>query len=221
MPRNKHPNETVRAILTAAAQLFIKKGYEQTSLQDIMQQTGLSKGAIYHHFACKEEIFVRVCAEIGEQNARALRAVRDNPDLNGRQKLIEIFRTALLHTDQLHMLQMVPYLLDYPKFLALQIRSMYDEVAPEYIQPILEQGMRDGSLQVTHPRESAEALMILSDVWLHPLMKPTSPQVMRARCEVFRALTQGIGLNILDDELMRAYVHFSEFLQQKQPPAAL
>ena len=51
MARNKHPEETVERILDEAFRLFMKKGYEHTSIQDIISGLGgLSKGAIYHHF---------------------------------------------------------------------------------------------------------------------------------------------------------------------------
>lgn len=49
MPRNKYPEETVRLILDVATRLFAEKGYDRTSLQDIINETKLSKGAIYHH----------------------------------------------------------------------------------------------------------------------------------------------------------------------------
>ncbi len=55
MARNKHPEQTVQLILETAARLFAQKGYDETSMQDIMDATHLSKGAIYHHFKGKEE----------------------------------------------------------------------------------------------------------------------------------------------------------------------
>ncbi len=57
MARNKYPEETVRKILDTAERLFIETGYDRASLQEIIDETGLSKGAIYHHFASKEDIF--------------------------------------------------------------------------------------------------------------------------------------------------------------------
>ena len=51
MARNKHPEETVEKILAVSAKLFMEKGYEHTTLQDIIDNLGgLTKGAIYHHF---------------------------------------------------------------------------------------------------------------------------------------------------------------------------
>lgn len=57
MARNAHPEVTRNRILDAAQQLFITKGYEHTSIQNIVDELGdLSKGAIYHHFKSKEDI---------------------------------------------------------------------------------------------------------------------------------------------------------------------
>ena len=50
MARNKHPEQTLEKIVETAAQLFVEKGYEQTSIQDILDVSGLSKGGLYHHF---------------------------------------------------------------------------------------------------------------------------------------------------------------------------
>ncbi|WP_234335731.1 ScbR family autoregulator-binding transcription factor [Streptomyces sp. NRRL S-1022] len=50
-------------ILDVAAILFAEKGYSQTSLQDILDQTGLTKGGLYYHFRTKQEIAVAVVTE--------------------------------------------------------------------------------------------------------------------------------------------------------------
>ena len=50
MARNKHPEETVNLIVSVAFRQFMEKGYEHTSIQDIIDNLGgMSKGAIYHH----------------------------------------------------------------------------------------------------------------------------------------------------------------------------
>ena len=65
MARNKYPEETVKLILDTATKMFSEKGYDNTSLQDIINATKLSKGAIYHHFGSKEEILQAVFRRIG------------------------------------------------------------------------------------------------------------------------------------------------------------
>ncbi|MCB6367618.1 TetR/AcrR family transcriptional regulator, partial [Intestinibacillus massiliensis] len=61
MSRNKYPEVTVNRILDSATKLFLQKGYEKTTIQDIVNDLGdLSKGAIYHHFSSKEDIIQAV-----------------------------------------------------------------------------------------------------------------------------------------------------------------
>ena len=214
MARNKYPERTVALILDAAEKLFWEKGYETTSLQDIINETKLSKGAIYHHFVSKEDIFVQVCERISRKNEKLLQAVRDNKSLNGHEKLREIFRTAALADGQERMLGMMPYLVDSPRFLVMLIRDIYDDIVPYYIRPILEEGLADGSIRTEHPAQLAEALMMLCNIWMHPAFQPTSPEAVRARCRPYNEMTGVFGLHLLDDDLIEAFVHYSKCLQK-------
>ena len=209
MARNKYPEETVKLILDVATHLFVEKGYDATSLQDIINETNLSKGAIYHHFSSKEEIFEAIFHRIGEENTTALAKVRDNETLNGLEKLRAIFKAALFNSNQSLMLTVTPCLLDNPRFLAMQIAQLYEIVAPKFIEPILQQGIDDGSIQAATPRELAEAIMVLSNVWLNPLVSMTDETGMRNRCKTFNDLLQGVGINqLLDDEMIEGYINY-------------
>ena len=209
MARNKYPEETVKLILDVATHLFVEKGYDATSLQDIINETNLSKGAIYHHFSSKEEIFEAIFHRIGEENTTALAKVRDDKSVNGLEKLRAIFKAALFNSNQSLMLTVTPCLLDNPRFLAMQIAQLYQIVAPKFIQPILQQGIDDGSIQAANPGELAEAIMVLSNVWLNPLVSMTDEAGMRNRCKTFNDLLQGVGINrLLDDEMIDGYISY-------------
>jgi len=52
--------ETHRAILDAAARLFVQQGYDRTSVTEICAESGVSKGAFYHHFASKQDLFTEL-----------------------------------------------------------------------------------------------------------------------------------------------------------------
>jgi AcrR family transcriptional regulator len=54
---------TTRAILDAARHFFAARGFAATSIDDIAERAGVKKGAVYHHFDAKEEIFARVFDE--------------------------------------------------------------------------------------------------------------------------------------------------------------
>ena len=146
---------------TTASKLFLEKGYEKTSLQDIIRETGLSKGAIYHHFSSKEAIFETICNQIGQENEIRLSKIRDDAALTGEEKLRKIFRSAILHPNQKEAFHIMPYLLDHPRYLAMQMQEILHISVPEYIQPILEEGVADGSLQVSDIQAVGEAIMVL------------------------------------------------------------
>jgi AcrR family transcriptional regulator len=77
--------ETVGAILAVAEKLFGTHGFAATSIDDIAARAGVAKGAVYHHFVSKEEIFTRVLEGVQAKLAaapppEALRKIRDPLD---------------------------------------------------------------------------------------------------------------------------------------------
>jgi AcrR family transcriptional regulator len=67
--------ETRYRLIQIAADLFATKGFEQTSVDEVLARAGVSKGALYHHFANKEALFDAVCraaeAKVMEKVAKA------------------------------------------------------------------------------------------------------------------------------------------------------
>lgn len=75
MPRVvKHPDFRRNEILECARQVFLSRGYENASLNDVIAEAGISKGAFYHYYSSKEELL----AALAEGFARsAYEAVQD------------------------------------------------------------------------------------------------------------------------------------------------
>jgi len=51
-------NKSKNRIMDAALQVFVTKGYSDTRMDDIVEMSGLSKGAIYHHYKSKKDLFI-------------------------------------------------------------------------------------------------------------------------------------------------------------------
>ena len=97
MARNKHPEETVAKILDVSMRLFTEQGYEHTTIQDIVDALGMSKGAIYHHFKSKEDILDRINDRYYE-NLEWFSDPAKLPGRNGLEKLRHAFRhLSLIH----------------------------------------------------------------------------------------------------------------------------
>lgn len=207
MARNKYPEETVKLILDVSTRLFSEKGYDDTSLQDIINETKLSKGAIYHHFSSKEDILKAIFHRLGNENAEIFAKIRDDSRLSGIEKLRKIFQTAVFHSNQSVLLTVSPCLLNNPRFLAMQIEQIYELIAPQFVEPVLTEGVKDGSINIENPHEIAEAIMILTNVWLNPLVKMTDTEGMKKRCDTFNTLIKGLGIDgLLDNQTISAFV---------------
>lgn len=206
MARNKYPEETIYQILTVALNLFMQKGYEQTSIQDIINELGgLTKGAIYHHFKSKEEIWQAVIDHAFKGVDEMLSGIRDDKELNGLEKLRKISQASLDNAARNELASVGPNLLRNPKLLAAQIENILDKAVPVYIQPIIEQGMRDGSIRTEYPRELSEVLVILTNIWLNPEVIEASPEMMLHKVRFFDEILKGLGLDLFDEQMYQRY----------------
>lgn len=61
--KQQQSEDTKRRIADAAKVLFMQKGYKSTSIEDIVDATGSSKGNIYYHFKSKEGLFLYLIEE--------------------------------------------------------------------------------------------------------------------------------------------------------------
>ena len=208
MGRAKQPEETIALILKVSQQLFYEKGYEKTSIQDIMNETKLSKGGIYHHFKSKEAIFETICDEMGVQNEIVLSQIRDDPNLSGLEKLNYIFNESFMRLDLQFLGQMHEYLQNNPKFIAMCLNEIAVLSAPKYILPIIEQGNQDGTLSIDNPIEVAEAVLILTNIWLNPTIFAFDTSSIINRCNVINRFCRSYGFELISKETLD---HISKF----------
>ena len=83
---------TIADILAAARKLFASEGFDATSIDAIAAKAGVAKGAVYHHFDSKEEIFTRVLEDVQAEIAAlpvsaATRAMTDPLDMIAAETL--------------------------------------------------------------------------------------------------------------------------------------
>lgn len=217
MARNKHPEETVKLIVDVAFRLFMEKGYEYTSIQDIIDHLGgLSKGAIYHHFKSKEDILIAVTDKMTEESNKLLITIRDQTDMNGKEKLKAIFKTSILRTVQEDIFTVAPDFSNNPKLVFSFFRETVKEVAPNYIMPIIKEGISDGSIQTEYPAELAELIMLITNIWINPMMFNSSLEECYRKFMVFQKMMQGFGLDIVDDELLERLQELAKIYQKNK-----
>ena len=70
--RAAHVRDTRQALLTAARELFATDGFQATRTEEIVRRAGLTRGALYHHFRDKEDLFRAVYEEVTAEVTRSL-----------------------------------------------------------------------------------------------------------------------------------------------------
>lgn len=217
MARNKHPEETVQLILDVAFRLFMKKGYEHTSIQDIIDHLGgLSKGAIYHHFKSKEDILIAVTDRMTSESNQILADIRNRTDLKGKEKLKMIFKVSLNRPVQEELFTVAPNLHGNPKLLFSLLQETIEDAAPNYILPIIRQGIADGSIETDYPKELAELIILVANVWTNPMIFNSSAEESYRKFMVFGQMLKGLGVDIVDSEMSERVRELSSIYQKNK-----
>lgn len=213
MSRNKYPEETVERILDTAQRLFLEKGYEQTTIQDIIDNLGgLTRGAIYHHFKSKEEIIDAVTDRMFFAN-NPFEAVRDRKDLNGLQKLREAIRLNQSDRERTNLtVQSIP-ISKNPRLLMEMINSNRKILTP-YYQELLEEGNRDGSIHTEYAKEIAELMPLLTSLWMLPSVFPGAKEDMRHKFLFIGEMLEKMGVPLFDQEILQIVDEFFDQLPE-------
>lgn len=198
MARNKYPEVTVEKILDVSQRLFLEKGYDHTTIQDIVDELGgLSKGAIYHHFKSKEAILNALGDRLFFKN-NPFEEVKKRTDLSGLEKIkLAILLNQSNEEQASFSAQAVP-LLKNPRILAGMLETNRRTLCPRWLE-LIEEGCRDGSIQTDYPKELSE-LMVLLDVWLIPSVFPGSAEEIFRRYQCSCEVLARMGLPIYDEK---------------------
>ena len=161
---------------------------------------GLSKGAIYHHFKSKEDILVAVTDRITADSNQLLAQIRDRTDLSGKEKLKTV----------------APDFHNNPKLLFSLLHDTIEEAAPNYIFPIIQQGVSDGSIETEYPEQLAELIILVANVWMNPMIFDSSVEESYRKFMVFDQMLQGFGLNLIDNELLERLQELTSIYQKNK-----
>ncbi|WP_088072696.1 TetR/AcrR family transcriptional regulator [Gottfriedia luciferensis] len=205
MPRNKYPEITERKILDTATKLFFEKGWEQTTIQDIVDEIGdITRGAFYHHFKSKEDIIEAVLNRLATEND-PFKEVKKIAGLNGLEKLKKAFLLSFENIGQLEAIKTIPKILSNPKLIAKQLIECVNSGAPD-ILAFIEEGLLDGSISVEYPKQTAETFMLLTNIWLSPIIFSVDTDEYLLKAKHLQDLFNHIGLPVIDDKILETLV---------------
>lgn len=127
-----------------ALKLFIDNGYSKTTMDEIVQAVGISKGGMYHHFSNKEEIFLELLKDGNEYRKNlVVEYMRENSQ-SRNEKIVEMLLDKILDKNQYKDLYTV-FLMEIQsneKFKRL-FKKIYDEGIEDFIEFYKKEGLEE------------------------------------------------------------------------------
>lgn len=198
-PVKKTPEQWKKEILDAAQSLFISKGYEETSVSDIMNMAGGAKGMFYHCFDSKEEVMHALGNKLFFEN-NPFEAVKDRNDLNGLQKIRQLLVINQSDTERNNLNVQALSILKDPHILAAAVEENRRVLTPLWLE-LLEEGKKDGSINTEYTKELSELLPLIN-FWLMPTVFPATEEELRHKYHFVMEILAHMGLPILDEEIV-------------------
>ncbi len=147
-------------ILMVARELFVTKGYEQTSVNDILKIVDIAKGTFYYYFASKEEVLAAIILDIVEEGAKRaewilkdksvplvnrimMAIMAQSPEFEGSEEI----------RDEMH------------KVENAKLEQLYTKAMLKRMTPLLEVAVTEGTaadiFHLDYPRETIESILLL------------------------------------------------------------
>jgi AcrR family transcriptional regulator len=157
------------AFVDAAIRLIQQKGYEQLSVQDVIDEVGASRGAFFHYFESKAALLAAIVDRMVETATSTVAPLAADPELTALQKLQAVFGGIAQWKSAQPELQ--------PEVVAQLVRTWYSDENTVVVErmraavatrltpllvAILRQGVLEGSFSLTSPEGTATVLTSLT-----------------------------------------------------------
>lgn len=201
MTKKYTAEEAKSLILDVSTQLFIEKGYEKTSISDIVKGLdGLTKGAVYHHYASKDEIIDAVVRRF-IPNEAALTVIMEKDQLNGLEKIQALLFEGMFNSEASQSRILSFTLLDNPKFFSMYIRTTNEMMAP-LVETCLIEGNNDGSVTVAQPKQMAELSILILSTWFIQTLFPNTAETFWEKLMAAKMMLENSGMPIISDAFL-------------------
>lgn len=200
MPRkSKDPKVRRDEFISTAEILFEEKGYENTSVDDIVKRMGVAKGLFYYYFETKDDVLDIIIDRLLDDTRRAMEEVAERPGLD------TIARLQAMSLSRVPLNSKYSKLIDYfheekNKQLHFSIESRGMEFFIPVMEKIVRQGIREGIFKPKYPHEAAVIYLLTATAMGHEGQKSLKESD-------WKALRQKVGI----------FEHFAEKILDARP----
>jgi AcrR family transcriptional regulator len=152
------------AIIVAAERLIYANGFEQMTIQDVLESLAISQGAFYHYFPSKAALLEAVVGHLLDEAVGVLRPIVDDPQATAREKLERYFAAHFawrtMRKDALLAILRVWNRDDNALVRQKERAAMLERLTP-LVAAILRQGVHEGTCVVPSPEHTAHVVVTL------------------------------------------------------------
>jgi AcrR family transcriptional regulator len=161
-PRARNSDRTRASLIGAASRLFASRGYDNTAVDTIVQEAGVSKGAFYHHFKTKDELLDAVAERMAGEAMMAIEPAIADRSIGALGRLNRFFAIARTwgaeHFGLLREVLLVLYR-DENVRLRRKVEAHTFAWSAPVLADILRQGVEEHVFDLTDPDEAAQAVL--------------------------------------------------------------
>ncbi len=146
-------------LLQIAYKMFLSKGYEDTSVDEIIEAAGIAKGTYYYYFKSKEEMLEEVIGMMIDMEAEAAKQVLES-DMYLPQKIVGIIVSFRPSGDEAS----IEEALNHPKNYMMheKIRQRLNKTVTPLLAKVVEEGISQGIFDCDNIPERVRILLIIS-----------------------------------------------------------
>lgn len=153
-------------LIDCAQRLFLSKGYERTTINDVIDATGLSKGAFYHHFRAKEDLLEAIAQRVAQEALQAATAVTDDAALDALGRLNGLLAVTREWKEE-HLAELKAMFLtllrpDNARLYHRIVAAVFEALGPAIVR-ILADGREEGRFDITDASMAADAILWMGE----------------------------------------------------------
>jgi len=161
----KEYDERYMEFVETAGSLFFSKGYEKTSVQQIIEAVGVAKGTFYHYFGSKKDLLNALVAHMHQDALNTVQPILHDKSLNAIEKIERYFAgVEVWKADNKALLLDTLRVIYRDENILLRTRMKQESLAMgiPILAGLLREGTEAGTLDVEHPEETAEIIVSMA-----------------------------------------------------------
>jgi AcrR family transcriptional regulator len=164
-------------LIEISEKLFIKKGYEKTTVSDIVKRAKVAQGTFYYYFKTKEEILDLITEKYININVQVYEKIANEKGPNALEKIIKIFQfSSSFRKNRKSLIQYLHE--DKNAHLHLKFERKLPVIIAEPLSKIIVQGVKEKIFNTVYPHEAAKAFIGVSSMVMQGIynIKPGSEE---------------------------------------------